>query len=135
MAGVSAPAWIRRAYDKLPVLCLPTSCLLRIRLIATNSVSNMNRSKLLSGLWASDDENCANRSFGVLEQAGFVTTEKGRAVCEPVKLGMHRLVEEAAWIEEYRQHCDARFDELESLSCWTNFLSLWRSNEKAYPEA
>ena len=28
---------------------------------------------------------------------------------------MHRLVEEAAWIEWYRQHWDARFDELDKI--------------------
>jgi hypothetical protein len=28
---------------------------------------------------------------------------------------MHRLVEEAAWIERYRKHWEARFDELDKI--------------------
>ena len=49
---------------------------------------------------------------GVLEQAGLVSTEKvGRVrIC---KLGQRGLVEEAAWIERYRQLWAARFDELD----------------------
>ncbi len=54
------------------------------------------------------------KHVGVLEQAGFVTTEKVGCV-RTCKLGMHRLVEEAAWIENYRQHWDARFDELDKI--------------------
>ena len=54
------------------------------------------------------------KHVGVLEQAGFVTTEKVGRV-RTCKLGMHRLVEEAAWIENYRQHWDARFDELDKI--------------------
>ena len=54
------------------------------------------------------------KHVGVLEQAGFVTTEKVGRV-RTCKLGMHRLVEEAAWIERYRRHWDARFDELEKI--------------------
>ena len=51
---------------------------------------------------------------GVLEQAGFVTTEKiGRV--QTCKLGLQRLKEEAAWIERYRQLWDARFDELDKV--------------------
>jgi DNA-binding transcriptional ArsR family regulator len=52
------------------------------------------------------------KHIGVLEQAGFVVTEKiGRV--RTCKLGRHRLDEEAAWIETYRQRWDARFDELD----------------------
>jgi DNA-binding transcriptional ArsR family regulator len=54
------------------------------------------------------------KHVGVLEQAGFVTTEKVGRV-RTCKLGMHRLAEEAAWIENYRQHWDARFDELDKI--------------------
>ncbi len=54
------------------------------------------------------------KHVGVLEQAGFVTTEKVGRV-RSCKLGMHRLGEEAAWIERYRQHWDARFDELDKI--------------------
>ncbi len=54
------------------------------------------------------------KHVGVLEQAGFVTTEKVGRV-RTCKLGMRRLVEEAAWIERYRQHWDARFDELDKI--------------------
>jgi DNA-binding transcriptional ArsR family regulator len=52
------------------------------------------------------------KHVGVLEQAGFVTTEKvGRVrIC---KLGLRELEEEAAWIERYRQLWDARFNELD----------------------
>jgi len=31
------------------------------------------------------------------------------------KLGLHRLEEEMAWIEKYRQLWDARFDELDKV--------------------
>ena len=42
------------------------------------------------------------KHVGVLEQAGFVTTEKiGRV--RTCRLGLRRLDEEAAWIERYRQ--------------------------------
>ena len=54
------------------------------------------------------------KHVGVLEQAGFVTTEKiGRV--RTCKLGLRRLEEEAAWIERYRQLWDARFDELDKI--------------------
>jgi len=54
------------------------------------------------------------KHVGVLEQAGFVTTEKiGRV--RTCKLGLRRLEEEAAWIEGYRQLWDARFDELDKI--------------------
>lgn len=54
------------------------------------------------------------KHVGVLEQAGLVTTKKiGRVrVCQ---LGPHRLEEEAAWLERYRQRWDERFDELDRL--------------------
>jgi DNA-binding transcriptional ArsR family regulator len=50
----------------------------------------------------------------VLEQAGLVTTEKVGRV-RTCKLGPHRLEEEAAWIEKYRQLWAARFDELDAV--------------------
>jgi DNA-binding transcriptional ArsR family regulator len=52
------------------------------------------------------------KHVGVLEQAGLVTTEKVGRV-RTCKLGRHRLEEETAWIERYRQLWDARFDELD----------------------
>jgi DNA-binding transcriptional ArsR family regulator len=52
------------------------------------------------------------KHVGVLEQAGLVTTEKVGRV-RTCKLGAHRLEEERAWLERYRQIWDARFDELE----------------------
>jgi DNA-binding transcriptional ArsR family regulator len=52
------------------------------------------------------------KHVGVLEQAGLVTTEKVGRV-RTCRLGLHRLEEEAAWIERYRQLWDARFDELD----------------------
>jgi DNA-binding transcriptional ArsR family regulator len=54
------------------------------------------------------------KHVGVLEQAGFVTTEKiGRV--RTCRLGLRRLEQEAAWIEAYRQLWDARFDELDKV--------------------
>src|ERR1051325_3994584 len=54
------------------------------------------------------------KHVGVLEQAGLVTTEKVGRV-RTCKLGPRRLDEETAWIEEYRQLWDARFDELDKI--------------------
>jgi DNA-binding transcriptional ArsR family regulator len=54
------------------------------------------------------------KHVGVLEQAGLVTTEKVGRV-RTCKLGLRRLEEEAAWIENYRQLWDARFDELDKV--------------------
>jgi DNA-binding transcriptional ArsR family regulator len=54
------------------------------------------------------------KHVGVLEQAGLVITEKVGRV-RTCKLGPRRLEKEAAWIERYRQRCDARFDELDKL--------------------
>src|SRR5678810_658695 len=54
------------------------------------------------------------KHVGVLEQAGFVTTEKVGRV-RTCKLGLRRLEEEAAWIERYRRLWDARFDELDKV--------------------
>src|ERR1700678_2540468 len=52
------------------------------------------------------------KHVGVWEQAGLVTTQKVGRV-RTCKLGLRRLQEEAAWIESYRQHWEARFDELD----------------------
>ncbi|EYC50755.1 ArsR family transcriptional regulator [Hylemonella gracilis str. Niagara R] len=50
----------------------------------------------------------------VLEQAGFVTTEKiGRV--RTCKLGLRRLEEEAAWIARYHQLWAARYDALDGV--------------------
>jgi DNA-binding transcriptional ArsR family regulator len=54
------------------------------------------------------------KHVGVLEQAGLVTTEKVGRV-RTCKLGLRGLEAEAAWIEEYRQLWDARFDELDKV--------------------
>ncbi len=54
------------------------------------------------------------KHVGVLERAGLVTTEKVGRV-RTCRLGLRGLVEEAAWIERYRQHWAARFDELDKL--------------------
>src|ERR1044071_8672055 len=54
------------------------------------------------------------KHIGVLEQAGLVTTEKVGRV-RTCKLGLHRLEEEAAWLDRYRQLWDARFDELDKV--------------------
>ena len=54
------------------------------------------------------------KHVGVLEQAGFVTTEKVGRV-RTCRLGRHRFDEEAAWIEGRRQLWDARFDALDEV--------------------
>jgi DNA-binding transcriptional ArsR family regulator len=54
------------------------------------------------------------KHVGVLEHAGFVTTEKVGRV-RTCKLGLRRLEEEAAWIESYRQLWAARFDALDKV--------------------
>jgi DNA-binding transcriptional ArsR family regulator len=54
------------------------------------------------------------KHVGVLEQAGFVTTEKVGRV-RTCKLGLRSLEDEAAWIERYRQIWDARFDQLDRI--------------------
>lgn len=52
------------------------------------------------------------KHVGVLEDAGFVTTEKVGRV-RTCRLGARRLEQEAAWIERYRQRWEARFDALD----------------------
>jgi DNA-binding transcriptional ArsR family regulator len=54
------------------------------------------------------------KHVGVLEEAGLVTTEKVGRV-RTCRLGKARLEQEAAWIEQYRQLWDARFDELDKI--------------------
>jgi DNA-binding transcriptional ArsR family regulator len=54
------------------------------------------------------------KHVGVLEHAGFVTTEKVGRV-RTCRLGLRRLEEEAAWIESYRQVWAARFDALDGV--------------------
>jgi len=54
------------------------------------------------------------KHVGVLEHAGFVTTEKVGRV-RTCKLGLRKLEEEAAWIESYRQLWAARFDALDGV--------------------
>src|SRR4051794_29731453 len=54
------------------------------------------------------------KHVGVLEQAGLVATEKvGRG--RTCRLGPHRLIEETAWLEAYRQLWASRFDELDKV--------------------
>jgi DNA-binding transcriptional ArsR family regulator len=54
------------------------------------------------------------KHVGVLEQAGLVVTEKVGRV-RTCKLGRSRLDAEAAWLEQYRQLWDARFEELDEV--------------------
>jgi DNA-binding transcriptional ArsR family regulator len=54
------------------------------------------------------------KHVGVLERAGFVTTQKVGRV-RTCRLGLRRLEEEAAWIESYRQVWAARFDALDDV--------------------
>ncbi len=54
------------------------------------------------------------KHVGVLERAGLVTTKKvGRT--RTCRLGKRRFEEATAWLEEYRQMWNARFDALDSL--------------------
>ena len=54
------------------------------------------------------------KHVGVLEQAGLVTTQKVGRV-RTCKLGVSRLTEETAWIEEYRRLWDSRFEALDQI--------------------
>lgn len=54
------------------------------------------------------------RHVGVLEHAGFVTTQKVGRV-RTCRLGHRRLEQEAAWIENYRRIWAARFDALDAV--------------------
>jgi DNA-binding transcriptional ArsR family regulator len=54
------------------------------------------------------------KHVGVLEQAGFVRTEKVGRV-RTCKLGPRRLTEETAWLERYRRLWASRFDELDKV--------------------
>ena len=54
------------------------------------------------------------KHVGVLEQADLVTTEKVGRV-RTCRLGPRRLEEETAWVEQYRQVWDSRFDELDKV--------------------
>jgi DNA-binding transcriptional ArsR family regulator len=54
------------------------------------------------------------KHVGVLEQAGLLVTEKVGRV-RTCKLGLRRLEDEAAWIEEYRRLWASRFDELDKI--------------------
>jgi DNA-binding transcriptional ArsR family regulator len=54
------------------------------------------------------------KHVGVLERVGLVTTEKAGRV-RTCRLAARGLEEEAAWIESYRQHWEARFDALDQV--------------------
>src|SRR5580692_5822683 len=54
------------------------------------------------------------KHVGVLEQAGLVTTRKVGRV-RTCKLGLDRLAEETAWIEDYRRLWASRFDALDQI--------------------
>ena len=54
------------------------------------------------------------KHVGVLEHAGFVTTQKVGRV-RTCRLGDRKLEEEAAWIESYRQLWATRFDALDGI--------------------
>lgn len=54
------------------------------------------------------------KHIGILEQSGLVTTKKiGRV--RTCKLGMRRLEEETAWLEQFRQRWELRFDQLDKV--------------------
>ncbi|MEP9361150.1 metalloregulator ArsR/SmtB family transcription factor [Sphingomonas sp. KR3-1] len=54
------------------------------------------------------------KHVGVLEQAGLVTTEKVGRV-RTCRLGLAGLEAEGAWIANYRQRWEARFDALDAV--------------------
>ena len=54
------------------------------------------------------------KHVGVLEQAGLVATEKVGRV-RTCTLGPHRLEDERAWLETYRQSWEARFEALDAV--------------------
>ena len=54
------------------------------------------------------------KHVGVLEQAGLVTTQKVGRV-RTCRLGLSRLAEATAWIEEYRRLWASRFDALDQI--------------------
>ncbi|RUL78860.1 ArsR family transcriptional regulator [Dyella choica] len=54
------------------------------------------------------------KHVSILEQAGLVTTEKVGRV-RTCRLGLRRLEEEVAWIEQHRQLWSARFDALDEI--------------------
>ena len=54
------------------------------------------------------------KHVGVLEQAELVTTHKVGRV-RTCRLSPRRLAEETAWIEQYRQLWDSRFDRLDKV--------------------
>jgi DNA-binding transcriptional ArsR family regulator len=54
------------------------------------------------------------KHVGVLEHAGLVTTRKVGRV-RTCRLGLSRLADETAWIEEYRRLWAARFDTLDQI--------------------
>lgn len=56
--------------------------------------------------------NGMKKHVGVLEDAGLVITEKVGRV-RTCRIGRSRLEEVAAWLENYRQLWDARFDALD----------------------
>ncbi|MBB3860621.1 DNA-binding transcriptional ArsR family regulator [Novosphingobium hassiacum] len=54
------------------------------------------------------------KHVGVLEQAGFVATQKVGRV-RKCRLGARRMDEELAWIAQYRALWEARFDALDGV--------------------
>jgi DNA-binding transcriptional ArsR family regulator len=54
------------------------------------------------------------KHVGVLERAELVTTEKVGRV-RTCRLGPRRFEEETAWIDQYRELWDSRFDELDKV--------------------
>ena len=55
------------------------------------------------------------KHVGVLEQAGLVSTRKVGRV-RTCTLGLSRLADETAWIEEYRRLWASRFDALDQMT-------------------
>ncbi len=54
------------------------------------------------------------KHVGILEQAGLVTTRKVGRV-RTCRLGLGRLTDEAAWIEDHRRLWASRFEALDQI--------------------
>ncbi len=90
------------------------------------ALSDATRRGVLEQLWQADSSitdlaskfnmtlTGIKKHVGVLERAGFVTTQKVGRV-RTCKLGRRQLEQEAAWIENYRQRWDARFEALDKV--------------------
>jgi DNA-binding transcriptional ArsR family regulator len=90
------------------------------------ALSDATRRGVLERLWRADASISAlaksfdmtltgmKKHVSVLEQVGFVTTEKVGRI-RTCKLGRHNFEAEIAWMEEHRRLWAARFDALDEI--------------------